>query len=185
MLGFVLTMGSFPVAIFVAESQVKEKGLSLAWTFAKYIIPYTLVCFAVFFINIERKYRNTFWSTQRSKDYTMAYYHKGMSDKVKIAVFGSSRHHWVSNEEEIRKGVGENWAKWEEEKPEWFTDTRKAQVPVEFIPATGDARRRESVRRASVDAEAEGGLGGGLRASLRRASVGSAASRVVPIEEDN
>ena len=64
----------------------------------------------------------------------------------------------------------------------------KEVVPVEFIPATGDARRRESVRRASVDAEAEGGLGGVLRASIRRASIGGAIEghvKVVPIERDN
>jgi hypothetical protein len=39
-----------------------------------------------------------------------------------------------------------------------------------------------------VDAEAEGGLGGALRASIRRASIGGASERsvrVVPIEEDN
>ena len=45
-------------------------------------------------------------------------------------------------------------------------------MPVEYTPGAGDARRRESVRRASVDAEAEGGLAGTLRASIRRASVG-------------
>ena len=67
-----------------------------------------------------------------------------------------------------------NWAKWEEEQPEWFTDVMKAKVPVDFIPPDGDARRRESVRRASVDAEAEGGLAGALGASIRRASVGGA-----------
>jgi hypothetical protein len=47
-------------------------------------------------------------------------------------------------------------------------------VPVEYIPADGDARRRENVRRASVDAEAEGGLAGALRVRIRRASVGGA-----------
>ena len=91
-----------------------------------------------------------------------------------------------------------NWAKWEEEKPEWLTDIKKALVPEEFIPADGDARRRESVRRASVDAEAEGGLAGAVRASIRRASVGGAdggdsigvggrkakVSSVVPKDED-
>ena len=91
-----------------------------------------------------------------------------------------------------------NWAKWEEEQPDWFTDVRKASVPVEFIPGDGDARRRESVRRASVDAQAEGGLVGALRASIRRASVGGAdggdiigvgngkakVSSVVPEDED-
>ena len=108
---------------------------------------------------------------------------------MKFEVFSKSRHHWVSIREKVRKWVGENWARWEEEKPEWFTDAKKAKVPVEFIPTSGEARRRESVRRASVDAEAEGGLGGVFRASMRRASVGTTlggdVARVLPIEEDN
>ena len=72
-------------------------------------------------------------------------------------------------------------------------------MPVDFIPADGDARRKESVRRASVDAEAEGGLVGAVRASIRRASVGGAdggeiivvgggkakVSSVSPIEDEN
>ena len=79
-----------------------------------------------------------------------------------------------------------------------FTDVMKAKVPVDFIPADGDARIRESVRRASVDTEAEGGLAGAVRASIRRASVGGAdggdiievgggrykVSSVVPEDED-
>jgi hypothetical protein len=102
----------------------------------------------------------------------MAYFLQGENDATKIKVFGSSRHHWVSIDGEIKTWIQLNWAKWEEEKPEWFTDVMKAKVPVDFIPSDGDARRRESVRRASVDAEAEGGLVGTLRASIRRASVG-------------
>ena len=47
-------------------------------------------------------------------------------------------------------------------------------VPVEYIPGVGDARRRESVRGTSIDDEAEGGLAGALRESIRRASVGGA-----------
>ena len=68
------------------------------------------------------------------------------------------------------------------------TSYNLTMVPEEFIPTTGEARRRESVRRASVDAEAEGGLGGALRASIRRASVGGTLEghvKVVPIERDN
>jgi hypothetical protein len=118
----------------------------------------------------------------------MAYFLEGKSDNVKFVVFSKSRHHWVSIREKVRKWVGENWARWEEEKPEWFTDQKKAMIPEDFIPTTGDARRRESERRASLDAEAEGGLGGALRASMRRASIGSGfeggnVARVVPMEE--
>ena len=108
---------------------------------------------------------------------------------MQFEVMGFSRHHWVSIEDKVKKWVGENWARWEEEKPEWFTDAMKAKVPEEFIPTAGEARLRESVRRASVDAEAEGGHRGALRASIRRANVGTTlggdVARVVPIKEDN
>jgi hypothetical protein len=187
-LGFVMTMGSLPVAIIGAESVLTEKAINLAWSICKYFIPGSLGCFAIFFFNIERTHWNTFWSTQRSKDLSMAYFLEGKSDAVKFEVMGNSRHHWVSIEGKVKRWVEENWATWEEEKPEWFTAQMKAMVPEEFIPATGDARRRESVRRASVDAEAKGGLGGPLRASIRRASVGGTIEghvKVVPIEGDN
>jgi len=197
--GLLLTMGSLPVSIYLASAYVDEQATDIASSIMNYFVPITTLCFAVFFLNIERKYLHTFWSTQRSKDMSMAYFLEGESDNIKILVLACSRHHWVSIEGEIKKWIETNWAKWEEEKPEWFTDVKKALVPVEFIPAAGDARRRESVRRASVDAEAEGGLAGALRASVRRASVGSTdggdiivvgggkakVSSVAPMEDEN
>jgi hypothetical protein len=188
-LGFVLTMGSLPVAIIVAESILTEKAISLAWSVVNYIIPGSLVCFAVFFFNIEKKYWHTFWGTQRSKDLSMAYFFEGNTDAAKFGVLRCSRKHWVSITDEVKNWIEINWRRWEEEKPDWLPDQQKALVPVEFIPSTGDARRKESMRRESVDAEAEGGAGGALGASIRRASVRSVVegnpSRVVPIKEAN
>jgi hypothetical protein len=197
--GFVLTMGSLPVSIYLASPYVDEGAIAIASTIVKYAILITTLCFAIFFWNIEKRYWHTFWSTQRSKDYSMAFFLEGESDAIKTEVFGSSRNHWVSIEGEIKKWVNLNWAKWEEEKPDWFTDVMKATVPVDLIPAEGDARRRESVRRASVDTEAEGALAGALRASFRRASVGGGdggdiigvgggkakVSSFVPVEDEN
>jgi len=71
----------------------------------KYIIPITTICLAVFFFNIESKYLHTFWSTQRGKDKTMAYFLEGKSDAIMFSVFKRSRHHWVSIEEELKKWV--------------------------------------------------------------------------------
>ena len=172
--GLVLTIGSLPMSIFLASPYVDEKPIDIAWKMVKNFSLSSGLCLVIFSLNIERKYGHTFWSTQRSKDMTMAYFLEGENDKIKFEVFANSRHHWVSIEGEIEKWIGLNWLKWEEEKPEWFTVVMKARVPVDFIPADGDARRRESVRRASVDAEAEGGLAGAMRASIRRASVGGA-----------
>jgi hypothetical protein len=201
MSGFVLTMSSLPVAIHIAKDVEKniEEGLRIAQTSAMVLIPFVTVCFACFFLNINREYLKSFISTQRGIDYSMSYFVDGESEEVKFQVFKKSRRHWVSIESDIHKWVGLNWAKWEEEQPEWFTDQLKAKVPVEFIPAAGDARKKESVRRASVDAEAESGLAGTLRASIRRASVGSAVggdiigveggkakvSSVMPLEDED
>jgi hypothetical protein len=196
--GLMLTMGSLPVSIYVASPYVDEKTINIAWTMVKMFLPSSGLCLIIFFLNIKRKYWHTFWSTQRSKDASMAWFLEGESDNIKIQVFRHSKHHWVSIEREIRKWIELNWVEWDEEKPEWFTDLIKSRVPVEFIQVDGDARRKESVRRASVDAEAEGGLAGALRASIRRASVGGAdggdiigvgggkakVSSVVPVEDD-
>jgi hypothetical protein len=186
-LGFVLTLGSLPLAIVAAAPHVGASVIRIANTVASYFIPFSAVVFAVFFVNTDRKYWHTFWSMQRSKEVTIAIFSKGKTDYAKFCVFYHSKHHWILIEDDLKTWVGENWARWEEEKPEWLTDQMKALVPVEFIPTTGEARRRESVRRASVDIEAEGVLGGALRASIRRASggLGGDVARVVPMEEDN
>jgi hypothetical protein len=173
--GFVLTMGSLPVSIFVASPYVDKKAIDTS-SLVNYFIPIATLCFSVFFLNIESKYRHTFWSAQKSKDKTIAYFLEGKSDAIMFSVFKRSRNHWISIEGEIKKWVESNWTKWEEEQPEWFTDHLKAKVPVNFIPADGDARRTESVRRVSVDSEAEGGLPGASR-STRRASIGGDGGR--------
>jgi hypothetical protein len=172
--GLLLTMGSLPVAIYIYlfSPYVDDNPIDIALFIAKYIIPTTTICLAVFFFNIESKYLHTFWSTQTSKAQKIAYFLEGNNDEKKSQVFTCSRRQWVSIEPAVKRWVEINWAKWEEEQPEWWTDVMKAKVPVDFIPTAGDARRRESVRRASVDAEAEGGLAGALGASIRRASVG-------------
>jgi hypothetical protein len=167
-------MVSLPVSIYLASPFVDGKAIEIASSIVNYIILITTLWFAIFFLNIERKYLHTFWSTQTSKAQKMAYFLEGDNDATKSQVFTCSRRQWASIEPALRRWVEMNWAKWEEEQPDWFTDVMKAKVPVDFIPSDGDARRRESVRRASVDAEAEGGLAGAFRASIRRASVGGA-----------
>ena len=83
----------------------------------------------------------------------MAFFLEEESEAVKFMVLDNSRHQWLSIEGEVKKWVALNWAKWEEEQPEWFTDVMKAKVPVDFIPADGDARR--SMKNYSKDLKIE------------------------------
>jgi hypothetical protein len=176
MLGFVLTMGSLPVAIILAEMEdIAENGLKMAWRVVGIFIPFTIISLAVFFTCIERNYWSTFYSLERGKDGVLTRFSNSNNDKKKArAIFGNSKHYWKSIEEDVKAWVQANWERWEDEKPEWFDDAIRAKVPVEYIPESRDSRRRESVRRASVDAEAEGGLAAALSRSFRRASVGGA-----------
>jgi hypothetical protein len=201
LLGFVLTMGSLPVVIVLAESaDVAHKTLAFARTVVRAIIPFTIVCFFIFFLNIKNKYWGTFFSLEKGKDLTVKGFREAQDDGKKgYAVLTNSKKHWRSIEGEVKAWVEANWDRWEEEKPEWFDEAMRARVPVEYIPESGDARKRESVRRASVDAEAEGGLAGALRASMRKASVGGAdggdiivvggrkgnVGSILPIEDDD
>jgi hypothetical protein len=176
MFGFVLTMGSLPVAIILAEKgDVAEEGLKLAWKVVGILTPCTFLLFAIFYFLIEKRYWGTFYSLERGKDGPLARFSNSNDDKKKArAIFLHSKHYWKSIEEEVKTWVEANWDRWEEEKPDWFDDAMRARVPVEFIPGVGDARKRESARRASVDTKAEGVLVGAMTASIRRASVGDA-----------
>jgi hypothetical protein len=175
MFGFVLTMGSLPVAILVAErGDIAEEKLQLAWKVVGIFMPCTVLLIAVFFFNIEKIYLGTFISFARGKDLTVKKFKEGNEVAKVDAALDTSKHHWKSIEEEVKAWVEANWDRWEEEKPNWFNEAMRARVPLEYIPGAEDARRRESVRRASVDVEAEGGIAGAFRASVRRASVGGA-----------
>jgi hypothetical protein len=198
--GFVLTMGSLPVAIVLAKrGDVADEGLKLAWKVVGIFIPCTVLMFAVFFFNIEKEYLGTFFSLHRGKDLTIENFREGADDVKALFTFLRSKHHWHSIEEEVRAWVESNWHRWEEEKPKWFDDAMRARVPVEYIPGAGDARRKESVKRASAGAQAKGGLAGAFRASIGRTSEGGTdggdiievgggkakVSSVLPLEDEN
>ena len=163
-------------------------GVNVARAVTMYFIPLALLCFAVFLWNIEIKYLGTFFSIQRGKDLTIKNFREGKDEKKAKYSFKYSKHHWTSIEEEVRAWVEANWERWEEEKPKWLDEGMRARIPVEYIPTVA-ARSKEKGRRASVDAEAKGGVGGTLRARIRRASAGGTiggVARVLPTkEEDN
>eukprot|EP00520_Triparma_pacifica_P007799 CAMPEP_0118643542 /NCGR_PEP_ID=MMETSP0785-20121206/6448_1 /TAXON_ID=91992 /ORGANISM="Bolidomonas pacifica, Strain CCMP 1866" /LENGTH=255 /DNA_ID=CAMNT_0006535215 /DNA_START=52 /DNA_END=815 /DNA_ORIENTATION=- len=149
--GFALTMGSLPVVISIYERQVGAASVvSLAWRLLYDLIPSTLVIFSVFFFNIEKEYRHTFYSTERGIDVIIKRFRESNDEEIKAwAIFESSKHWWKSIEEEVRHWVESNWSRWEEENPKWLDESMKARIPVEWIP-TKEARIEEKERKKSV-----------------------------------
>ena len=141
--GFVITMASLPVAITIFASQGGAASVvSLAWILFYILISSTVVMFCIFFINIEKKYRHTFYSTERGNDLSIRKFRESKEDASKAHfIFKRSKHHWKSIEEEARSWVQSNWSRWEEEKPKWLDENMKARIPVEWIP-TREARNK-------------------------------------------
>merc|ERR1711871_1098072 len=99
--------------------------------------------------------RHTFYSIERGKDLTIKNFREGSEDSAKaFAVFTNSTHHWMANQEEVRRWVESNWSRWEEEKPKWLDKNVKSKIPVELIP-TKKARKAEKERRSIVEKESE------------------------------
>ena len=154
--GYVLTMASLPVIISIFERQGGGTNVvSLAWRLLYILIPSTLVIFGVFFFNIKKEYRHTFYSAERGKDLTIRNFRKSSEDVTKASSsFVVSKHHWCSIKEEVRSWVESNWSRWEEEKPKWLDENMKATIPVEWIPTkeakSDEMEIRQSVRKQSI-----------------------------------
>ena len=122
-----------------------------------------------FFYKIKRRYWSTFYSTNTGCQLTMSYFLGHVDDATKSLVFARHIDHWKKIAKEVKAWTLANWRRWEEEKPEWFTEHFKESVPDEFIPKMsleelnkkgGGERRRSSafagnaalpsIRRSSV-----------------------------------
>jgi hypothetical protein len=197
--GFLMTMGSLPITTILVESLGNaERGIQLARTIVMFLIPFALLCAFLFVLTIDKKYLPTFYGVQKGNELTIMSFRNGTDDVKAKYTFKYSKKHWKTIEGEVKAWVEANWERWVEEKPDWFDKAMRARVPVEYIPESGNARRRESVRRAGNDADDEGGLADSLRSSIRRASAGGAdggdiigvgggkakVSSVVPKDED-
>jgi hypothetical protein len=102
------------------------------------------------------------------------------TDLQRIDVIGDHPSFYASYEPELLEFVTNNWAKWQADKPDWFTDDIVASIPDKFIPVEAlEELNREGIggqrRRSSF-----GGMSftGGVQ-TVRRTS----SALVVPINE--
>ena len=68
------------------------------------------------------------------KQFNCQRYHDATTDEAKIEIFSRHFTYYHSIRSEIKEWVQENWAKWNEEKPDWFTTRVIAGIPIDMIP---------------------------------------------------
>ena len=135
-----------------------------------------LLSFSAFLLSIDRRYLHTFFSIQTGKDSTMGYFLNNESDEIKALIFKENLRLWTKIRPQVKTWVADNWKRWNEEKPSWFTAKLVEKIPDDMIPSddlerirAGGKRRKSSVllemRRFSFQADSlvvEGaGRGGG------------------------
>jgi hypothetical protein len=142
MLNLITAQASVLVAVFVYNLEMagvvdKEKvPADTLWIMA--ISSVAVWCVAVSFFLVrftKRSHRHTFWSTVSGRQCVQEYFTKGSTDEGKLSIFENNMLLWESD---IGSNVMEftlhNWARWERDKPAWFTPHIKAMVPDEYMP---------------------------------------------------
>jgi hypothetical protein len=171
----IATQVSMMVSIHLYDSHApSENKLDIAnlWTGAAALSMAWLLVFAFFAVRIAvPNYRHTLWSAVKGKQVVIEYFTEGKDDEAKMDIFGCQRLIWEGTiGKDVKKWTFANWEAWNRDQPEWFSHTRVASVPDEYIPprflgGLGGANRQ---RRGS----AAGSVRESFRVSLREEEEG-------------
>ena len=88
----------------------------------------------LFFHAINRELWTSFYSTKTGCDNSKEYFLEGQDDATRSVIFTDNIDLWMSIKTEVKAWTLDNWSKWEEEKPDWFTAAFKASVPDDMMP---------------------------------------------------
>jgi hypothetical protein len=100
------------------------------------------VNFGAFLTLMKKEYRKTFFSTETSCQWTMSFFLMSDDDSKKKVTVGHSEAQWLKIREDVKKWVFDNWERWEEEQPEWFTERWKSRIPDDWLTRAELQRRR-------------------------------------------
>jgi hypothetical protein len=105
------------------------------------------------------------WSTVSARVWTQRIFTDQDAPELKMNILACNRLLWESDiGADVKAWTLENWERWEEEKPEWFTPVIRATAPDEYIPP------RFLVELGGFNRERRGSAVLSVRESMRRLS---------------
>jgi hypothetical protein len=142
--------------VYYASLEEGEKEVmdqSVAWTIVGGLSSSALVGFIAFLLLMKRTYLSTFFSLQTGHEWVKHFFVTGTTDAKKMRTLLSNKKQWLSIRDDVKAWTLENWERWEEEKPAFFTAAFKASVDDDMIPPAslrklnggGSERRRSSL----------------------------------------
>ena len=151
-LTFTLSNSSLFISADLLSSTVDPTTL---WAVISGISSLWFLTFTAFIFSIKSEYIHTFFTTMTGKQQLHRIFHNAKDDKEKMSVFRKHRSYYKEIEEEVREFVAQNFYRFEEEKPEWWTAALKSRIPDDLLSAAalleeekkgGGKRRRSSFR---------------------------------------
>ena len=131
---------------------------STLWIVVIGLIILSALNFIAFVGMINKKYINTFFSFQTGQQFVVAYYQEGLSDDIKFKCFSHHRYFYEPIEGDLRLWLNENWDRWIEDRPAWFSAAAMARVPSDMLPpkyvaSLGGLNKAKNSIKMSVVAE--------------------------------
>jgi hypothetical protein len=164
------------------EVVVSEKA---AWLIVGLLCSTWLTSSLCFLKLMKKKYRKTFFSAESGNDWAMSFFLKGDTDAKRVKPLRLNKNKWKKIQPEMKEFVLANWEKWEEEKPEFFSDAFKARVDDDWL-SEAELKRQVAEgggqRRRSSLGQLLGGVSS-VRGSVRKASAASIYPEVVGGDE--
>jgi len=161
-IAFLSSGGAFAVYANMRDEESKL-DLSLVGLCVGGCVGLWLVTFAVMLLFMKGKYRKSFFSTMTGAQMTCNYFTANTDEAIKSLVFLCNNNQWKRIRPDVKTWIAENWFRWEETNPAFFTEMFKSSVPTDMIPSAevrlrmklgGAKRRRSSVGLLGSGADA-------------------------------
>jgi hypothetical protein len=107
-----------------------------------------VVTFTSFIFLMKSEYRSSFWSTERGASWPKKRFLQGENDAVRASVFEFNKGMWKEIAPQVEDWVRQGWREWQEERPPWFTDHWKAEIPEEWVPIEGKYDHKQARRNS-------------------------------------
>ena len=128
------------IAVFVYRTYKVEKDPNVhvadkLWIIVTGLFFFSMINFALFLSIINRKYVPTFFSTKTGKQFAVDNFEKADTDDKKFDIFTQHPSYYDSILNELlMPWLNDNWERWEDEKPDFFTVSAIALIPVDILP---------------------------------------------------
>ena len=122
--------------LYVDESAADTLDADTVYAFAASVPAIWACSYLMFLASVNEGYIQTFVDTKSAIQYNVDLFKDPRaSDQQRAGVATTTRIYWHSVEEEMRTYFANDWDRWEQEQPSWFTPGFISTLPLDMLPS--------------------------------------------------